>query len=118
MKARSHSVFRTVVLFCICLGALILGWKIYDTNAQGNCTPPPRFDGAPKWKTGAVVPIYYRQGDFSAVEKQAIERAINNWNDANGPDGNNSGVFIGGPAETALPFSAFNCLGAGCPSAN
>jgi hypothetical protein len=70
----------------------------------------------PKWKAGAVVSIYYRQGDFTTAEKSAIEEAINNWNLANGPNGNNSGVFIGGPADTSLPASAFACFGPGCPT--
>jgi hypothetical protein len=61
-----------------------------------------------------VVSIYYKAGDFSATEKQAIERAITNWNADNGPQGNNSGVFIGGPAETTLPPVSFNCSAPSC----
>ncbi len=116
MKA-SHSVLPAAVIFSLCLSASLFSWKAFQTNAQNPCTTPPILAGQPKWKAGAVVSVYYRQGDFNATEKAAIERAIDSWNVANGPQGNNSGVFIGGYAETTSPASAFNCLGPGCPSA-
>lgn len=111
MKARPHRLLRHAILLSLCFCALTLGWKAFRTTAQNPCTPPPRFDGAPKWKAGAAVSVYYRQGDFNSTEKAAIERAIDRWNIVNG-----QGVSIGGYADTTLPFSAFTCLGSGCPT--
>lgn len=117
MKAGSHSALRAAFLLSLSFCALMFGWKVFQTNAQDPCSTPPILAGSPKWKPGAVVSVYYHQGDFNATEKAAIERAVNNWNAASGPEGNNSGVFIGGYAETTLTSSAFNCLGPGCPTA-
>jgi hypothetical protein len=114
----NRRMFRAAILLSLCFGALICSWLAFQTNAQSPCTPPI-LAGQPKWKPGAVVSVYYHQGDFNATEKAAIQRAIENWNGANGPAGNNSGVFIGGQTDTTLPVSAFNCLGQpGCPTAS
>ena len=122
MTANARRMFRAAILLSLCFGALICSWLAFQTNAQSPCTTntkPPILAGQPKWKPGAVVSVYYHQGDFNATEKAAIQRATESWNGANGPAGNNSGVFIGGQTETTLPVSAFNCLGQpGCPTAS
>lgn len=35
-----------------------------------------------RWKAGTSVRVYYLQGHFSEAEKDALTRAVNNWNDA------------------------------------
>jgi predicted Zn-dependent protease len=34
------------------------------------------------WNRNAQVKVYYLSGDFSEAEKEALSRAVNNWNDA------------------------------------
>lgn len=76
------------MLFTFYLCAFILLWKVFTIAQNPPCQDPPKHSiGATQWKAGAVVSVYYRAGDFNAAEKLAIERAINSWNEAAGPEG-------------------------------
>lgn len=35
-----------------------------------------------RWKSNAHVKVYYLKNDFSVPEREALSRAVNNWNDA------------------------------------
>lgn len=102
-----------------CLVASIAVLDPLPSSAQGppTCfTPAPL--GAPFWKAGVEVTILFRQGDFSSVQRTAVQRAAINWNDSRGLDGNTSGVRFVGFTQTSSPLSSFLCVGPGCPDAN
>jgi hypothetical protein len=79
---------------------------------QTNCQPPghpnPPNPKAWAWAQGAQVRVYV-DPTYSEAQKQGITTALTNWNNANGPSGNNSGVtFILPPSST--PISGVNTM--------
>lgn len=74
---------------------------------QSNCQPPS-LGGNYAWPKDAQVRVYI-DPSYSAAQKQGIENALRNWNNANGSSGNNSGVtFILPPSST--PTSGVNTM--------
>lgn len=82
-----------VILFCL----LITPVSILSVSAQSNCNnancqnPPPQPDSWVHWAKGANVTVVI-DNTFTQQEIAAITTAFNNWEAANGANGNNSGV--------------------------
>ncbi|MCU1267623.1 MAG: hypothetical protein JWM21_3941 [Acidobacteria bacterium] len=76
--------------------------------AQAPCSTPPmlaRTNGA-HWPHNQNVAVLINENDFSTQELGAIEDAFNNWQNSNGPNGNNSGVTFTYASVTSPPTGA------------
>lgn len=96
---RAHTVF-------LCLFSLIAtGFVVPFTKvAAQSCTSPPLFDNASIWPPGASVTVIFDQNaNFTQAERDAMQRAAQNWNADNGTTGNNSGVTLMGFTLGAAP---------------
>ena len=89
----------TVVLGCLLLAALLVSIVRFDVGAQQTCTTPPphQSSGASHWAPGSQVTVVFAQSaNFTQAQMAAMQQAFQNWNAANGPNGNNCGVTFTG----------------------
>jgi hypothetical protein len=108
MKPGSHTLgLANLLPFCSVVVVAVL-WTIVRTNAQAPCTTSQTLTPL---KQGAQVTVYFYQGDFDAIERAAMRRALENWQASNGPTGHNSGVTFVGFTETPFPVTHFQCSG-------
>ncbi|HEU0143997.1 MAG TPA: hypothetical protein VFQ47_04365, partial [Nitrososphaera sp.] len=86
----------TIIFFCLLILLSIELTNQVNVSAQSECPTIPRVY-YPPWRPGATVIVYFDQNyQWSDTTINAIRRAFINWNGANGPYGNNSGVtFVG-----------------------
>ena len=76
---------------------------------QTDCQPPGN-SRQHAWPKGAQVQVNI-DPTYSPEQKQGIETALRNWNNANGLSGNNSGVtFIFPPTYNPTPISGTNTM--------
>lgn len=63
-------------------------------TAQSSCHTPACLQrtNCAHWPRGQQVTVLINSNDFNALEQAAIREAFTNWQNANGPEGNNSGV--------------------------
>ncbi len=103
-------------LFAVGLGLLLWIEPGGTTNAKGREGAPAATGGALtmprqcrpgktspeahnwRWKAGTKVRVYYLEGHFSEAEKEALARAVNNWNDALSGTGSRVQFIIAGEA--------------------
>jgi len=85
-----------------------------DAAAQSGCFTPAclQSTGCAHWPQGQEVTVLINSADFNALEQAAIKEAFTNWQNANGPDGNNSGVtfsfvLVTGPPTTLADNSHY-----------
>lgn len=85
----------TLILFCLLSSLSVL---IYQENvkAQQQCPDIPSLS-MPQWRPGATITVYFDENyQWSDATITALKGAFLNWNAANGPYANNSGVkFVG-----------------------
>ena len=105
-----HLIILLVALFGLSLLLLISpSTAVLQTNCQ-----IPSFQGIsdPKraaWQQGAQVQVNI-DPSFTAQERQAIQAALTNWNNANGSSGNGSGVTFLSPTFNSTPISGVNTM--------
>ena len=80
----------------------------WSAEPQSECQPPAS-GAAYAWPKDAQVQVNI-DPSFSEAQKQGIRAALQNWNNANGTIGNNSGVTFLTPTENATPLSGTNTM--------
>lgn len=93
MDAAQKNSSVLAVAACLLLACCLISRR--NVAAQAPCTNPPveeATNGA-TWPRGQEVSVFVRAGDFPTQgERDAIAAAFSNWQNSNGPVGNNSGV--------------------------
>ena len=97
MKTASLPQWCVAILLSCCLFFATLTWVLFRGRVDAQTNPPcpevPPYSSV--WRPGSTVQIVLDQNsNFSQAEIDAILQAARNWNAANGPSGNNSGVTI------------------------
>jgi hypothetical protein len=102
MKSRFLITF--LALGCI-FGVVGLLMLHSEATAQSNCYTPACLQrtNCSHWPRRQEVTVLINAGDFNALEQQAVREAFTNWQNATGPDGNNSGVTFNFVTVTAAP---------------
>jgi hypothetical protein len=106
---------RTFIILLLMCGALMNSWLVIRPEVRAQpppCSTPPKeptTNGA-SWPTGQQVLVVINPNDFSPSERNAIQQAFMNWQNANGSTGNNSGVtytFTTGSSPNGAPNTQY-----------
>lgn len=104
--------FVVLVLMFVALMNPWLGLRLKVGGQSPPCSSPPKeptTHGA-SWPRGQQVLVVINPNDFSPAEQNAIQQAFMNWQNANGPTGNNSGVtytFTTGTSPNGAPNTQY-----------
>jgi hypothetical protein len=101
---------RLVVMLCLCLVVLLLPQQAFlQTNCNVPGHPSPPNPKAWAWPQVAEVQVNI-DPSFNEQERQAIQTALTNWNNANTSTGNGSGVQFLQPTYSSTPISGTNTM--------
>lgn len=88
MKSKTVSVCRRVRSPLFAILTLLLGKNLLAQNCTSANSPPMLDHG---WSKGRTISVYI-DSNYTPAQYNAIAVAFNNWNSANGTNGNNSQI--------------------------
>jgi len=107
----THGFKSYIALLVVLCALLAIGLGVATSDfAQQSCVSPPQSSD-PSWTPGAQVTVIFDiNAGFTQDQMNAMKQASENWNAADGPTGNQSGVTFGNYTVGSKPAFATNVL--------